>query len=113
MEDFKHNAQAKAEKNISEIERNIQIQNQRLEDEAKMQNEELNYIISKREEIEKENDTYQKELQKKGMTVDEHARGQFEKNKKIKMLKTKIELLEKSLTQIVQDFEKERELLKF
>jgi hypothetical protein len=29
------------------------------------------------------------------------------------MLKTKIELLEKSLGQIVSDFEKERELLKF
>ena len=29
------------------------------------------------------------------------------------MLKTKIELLEKSLSQIVQDFEKEKELLKF
>jgi hypothetical protein len=29
------------------------------------------------------------------------------------MLKTKIDLLETSLTQIVQDFEKERELIKF
>jgi len=29
------------------------------------------------------------------------------------MLKTKIDLLEKSLSQIVSDFEKERELLKF
>ena len=47
------------------------------------------------------------------MTVEEHAKKQFEKNKKIKLLKTKIELLEKSLGQIVADFEKERELLKF
>ena len=38
---------------------------------------------------------------------------QFEQNKKIKMLKTKIDLLESSLGQIVQDFEKERELIKF
>jgi len=45
--------------------------------------------------------------------VEEHAKKQFEKNKKIKLLKTKIELLEKSLGQIVADFEKERELLKF
>ena len=29
------------------------------------------------------------------------------------MLKSKIDLLEKSLSQIVQDFEKEKELLKF
>lgn len=53
------------------------------------------------------------ELHKKGLTVEEHAKKQFEKNKKIKLLKTKIELLEKSLTQIVADFEKEKELLKF
>jgi hypothetical protein len=38
---------------------------------------------------------------------------QYEQNKKIKMLKTKIDLLESSLSQIVQDFEKERELIKF
>jgi hypothetical protein len=38
---------------------------------------------------------------------------QFEQNKKIKMLKTKIDLLETNLSQIVQDFEKERELIKF
>ena len=47
------------------------------------------------------------------MTTEEFSKKQFEKNKKIKMLKTKIELLEKSLGQIVTDFEKERELLKF
>jgi hypothetical protein len=38
---------------------------------------------------------------------------QYEQNKKVKMLKTKIDLLESSLSQIVQDFEKERELIKF
>jgi len=38
---------------------------------------------------------------------------QYEQNKKIKMLKTKIDMLEASLRQIVQDFEKERELIKF
>lgn len=53
------------------------------------------------------------ELRQKAETVEEYAKKQFEQNKKIKMLKTKIELLEKSLSQIVQDFEKEKELLKF
>jgi len=37
------------------------------------------------------------ELQNKGLTTEEHSKRQFEKQKKIKMLKTKIELLEKSL----------------
>ena len=45
--------------------------------------------------------------------MEDHAKRQFEKNKKIKLLKSKIDLLEKSLAQIVADFEKERELLKF
>ena len=45
--------------------------------------------------------------------MEEYAQKQFEKNKKIKLLKTKIDLLEKSVGQIVADFEKERELLKF
>ena len=47
------------------------------------------------------------------MTMEEHAQKQFEKAKKIKLMKTKIDLLEKSLGQIVADFEKERELLRF
>ena len=47
------------------------------------------------------------------MTVEDHSRKQFEKNKRIKMLKTKIDLLERCLSQQVADFEKERELLKF
>jgi DNA-binding ferritin-like protein len=38
---------------------------------------------------------------------------QYKQNKKIKELNTKINLLEQSLSQIVQDFEKERELIKF
>lgn len=45
--------------------------------------------------------------------MEEFAKKQFEKNKKIKLLKTRIEMLEKSLGQIVSDFERERELLKF
>jgi len=53
------------------------------------------------------------DLKKRGMTVEEFSKKQFEKNKKIKMLKTKIDLLERCLSQQVTDFEKERELLKF
>lgn len=52
LADYKTQAQTKAEKNISEIERNIQIQNQRLEDEAKIQTEELAYLENKNVEVE-------------------------------------------------------------
>ena len=98
MEDFKKGAQSKAEKNISEIERNIQAQNQRLEDESTLQDEEKAYLENKIQQIEQDNEVYQLELQNKGLTTEEHSRRQFEKQKKIKMLKTKIELLEKSLS---------------
>lgn len=53
------------------------------------------------------------ELKQKGLTMEEHAQRQFQKAKKIKLMKAKIDLLEKSLGQIVADFEKERELLRF
>lgn len=36
-----------------------------------------------------------------------------DQQKKIKMLSGRIELLEKSLAQIVKDFEKEKELIKY
>lgn len=44
LKDFERKAQSNAEKNISEIERNIQAQNQRLDDEAKLQQFELEYM---------------------------------------------------------------------
>ncbi len=45
--------------------------------------------------------------------MEEFARKQYEQNNKIKMLKSKIELLEKRLSEIVANFEKEKELLRF
>ena len=60
-----------------------------------------------------ENRKYGDDLKSKQETVEEFAKKQYEQNNKIKMLKTKIELLEKRLSDIVQNFEKEKELLKF
>lgn len=62
-----------------------------------MQENEKQYLESKIQQIEQENEVYQLELQSKGLTTEEHSRKQFEKQKKIKMLKTKIDLLETSL----------------
>lgn len=60
-----------------------------------------------------ENKKYNDDLRNKAETVEEFAKKQYEQNNKIKMLKSKIELLEKRLSEIVQNFEKEKELLKF
>lgn len=78
-----------------------------------MQEKEYAYLQDKIKQIQAENENCQRELKNRGMTVEEFSKKQFEKNKKIKMLKTKIDLLERCLSQQVTDFEKERELLKF
>ena len=46
-------------------------------------------------------------------TIEEYSKRQQSQSNKIKLLKSKIQILEKSLAQIVQDFEKEKELLKY
>jgi hypothetical protein len=113
QEQDKLQAKTEAEKNISEIERNIQDQNLRLNQEVRLQNDVISYLEKKKGEVADENWGYEKDLEQNTQTVEEYARKQFEQNKKIKMLKQKIEMLEKSLAKIVEDFEKEKELLKF
>ena len=56
--------------------------------------------------------------QQRNILIQQEAADQYEnrglqQQKKIKILKEKILVLEKSLQQIVYDFEKEKELLKF
>jgi len=55
LEEFKAKAQSEAEKHISEIERNIQQQNQRLEDEAGVQDNELQYLEDRNLKMHQEN----------------------------------------------------------
>ena len=46
-------------------------------------------------------------------TVEEYSKWQNNQARAIKKLKSKIQILEKSLSQIVSDFEKEKTLMKF
>ncbi len=64
-------------------------------------------------DLKDENSKYNVDLRDKEETIEEFAKKQYEQNNKIKMLKNKIELLEKRLSDIVQNFEKEKELQKF
>ena len=84
-----------------------------MEDEVLLQQYELEFIELKNKNMNDENHKYRDDLKTKTETVEEFAKKQYEQNNKIKMLKTKIELLEKRLADIVQNFEKEKELLKF
>ena len=85
----------------------------RLEDEALLQEYELQYLQEKTNAFSDKNQELDQQLTSKIKSNQSIAVKQYEQNKKVKMLKTKIDLLESSLSQIVQDFEKERELIKF
>ena len=70
LDDFRKNAIEKAEKNISEIERNIMIQNFRLGEESKLQDEELAYLDNRNTQLELDNEQANNELKQKGQTME-------------------------------------------
>jgi 23S rRNA pseudoU1915 N3-methylase RlmH len=111
--EYQKKAQSDAERNISEIERNIQVQNHLLEDHAEMQQDEMDHTEGVAKRLEAENGQYRADLASKERAVEEFARKQYEQNSKIRMLRGKIELLERRLSEIVANFEKEKELLRF
>lgn len=111
--EYQKKAQSDAERNISEIERNIQVQNHLLEDHADMQADEIDHTEGLTRKLQTENVQYKDDLRGKERAVEEFARKQYEQNNKIRMLRGKIELLEKRLSEIVANFEKEKELLRF
>ncbi|CAI2367670.1 unnamed protein product [Moneuplotes crassus] len=109
----KEKAKLEAEKKISEIDKSIQQQNVRLDTEVNLQNDVIEFIEKQKETVFEENIGYKKDLDANIDTVVDYAKKQYEQNLKIKDLKGKISMLDKSLAQIVQDFEKEKELLKY
>lgn len=109
----KEKAKLEAEKKISEIDKSIQQQNVRLDSEVNLQNDVIEFIEKQKETVFEENIGYKKDLDANIDTVIDYAKKQYEQNLKIKDLKGKISMLDKSLAQIVQDFEKEKELLKY
>lgn len=84
-----------------------------LEDHADLQQDEIDHTDNVAKQLHQENNQYKDDLRSKEQAVEEFARKQYEQNNKIKMLKSKIELLEKRLSEIVSNFEKEKELLRF
>ena len=65
------------------------------------------------QQLSNENVQYKEDLRSKEQAVEEFARKQYEQNNKIRMLKSKIDILENRLSEIVSNFEKEKELLRF
>ena len=74
LEEYKTEAQKNAEKNISEIERNIQEQNNRLNNEALLQKHELDHLMTLKEKLDEENESYKRDLEMNAETVEDYAK---------------------------------------
>jgi len=106
-------AKTDAEKNISEIEKNIRYENDKLRDNVVIQQSEVDFLKKERHQVLEANKNFKRDMMLNAVTIDEYSKRQYEQNKKIKLLKSKVQMLEKTLTQIVQDFEKEKAIVKF
>lgn len=73
----------------------------------------LDYYKREKQRIIDENKTFKREMMLNLGTADQYDQRGKQQQKKIKVLKSKIQILEKSLAQIVEDFEKEKELVRF
>ena len=79
--------------------------NSKLNEKWIFQRYEIDRIKKQKEQILKLNKNYKRDMMLNAETMEEYSKRQQSQNKKIKLLKSKIQILEKSLSQIVQDFE--------
>ena len=110
---IKRESNTKARHMISEIEKNIEEQNERLSGQLEQQKAMIERLRGEKDFYEKQWRENQRDKELISGTVSGYKAAHSEQQKKIKMLSGRIELLEKSLAQIVKDFEKEKELIKF
>lgn len=73
----------------------------------------LEYYKREKQRLESDNKEMSRDIVIQDGTKEQYEQRGLNQTKKIKNLKEKIMVLEKSLQQIVYDFEKEKELLKF
>lgn len=73
----------------------------------------LDYYKREKAKFNDENKKAKRDMMLNLGTVDQYDQRGKVQQKKIKVLKSKIQILEKSLSQIVEDFEKEKELVRF
>ena len=113
LANFQIKAKQDAQRNIQEIERGIHYQNQELTEKTMSQRYTLEYYKREKVRLESEQKEMHRDIVIQDGTKEQYEQRGMNQQKKIKILKEKIMVLEKSLQQIVVDFEKEKELLKF
>jgi hypothetical protein len=73
----------------------------------------LDYYKREKAKLDTKNKSENRDILIQQETAEQYEQRGLQQQKRIKILKEKILVLEKSLQQIVYDFEKEKELLKF
>ena len=100
-----HGTVGAASGNVNNLEMDIYENNSKLNEKCIFQRYEIDRIKKQKEQIMKLNKNYKRDMMLNAETMEEYSKRQQSQNKKIKLLKSKIQILEKSLSQIVQDFE--------
>mmetsp|Transcript_31753 Transcript_31753/g.28123 ORF Transcript_31753/g.28123 Transcript_31753/m.28123 type:complete len:300 (+) Transcript_31753:111-1010(+) len=101
-----------AESQIKQLGIEIHENNNQMNEKSVLQRYEIEKIKKQKHQIIRLNKNYKRDMMLNAETMEEYSKRQQSQNKKIKLLKSKIQILEKSLSQIVQDFEKEKQILK-
>jgi len=86
-------------------------QNRRLAEDLKLHVQETADLQRIKAQLEEENRRLKRDMELNEQQVKEYAKDRFKHSREVKELQTKVKNLEKSLSQVVKDFEKERDRL--
>ena len=98
---------------IQEIEKNIHLENEKLNQKTIAQRGAIDYYRKEITQLKEANKNLKRDININQGTEAEYIRRQDQQFKKIQNYKSKIGILEKSLQQIVGDFEKEKEWVRY
>lgn len=113
LDTFKQQASSDAQRNILEIEKNIHLENEKLNQKTVAQRGSIDYYKKEIQQLKDTNKNLKRDININQGTEQEYVRRQEQQFKKIQNYKSKIGILEKSLQQIVGDFEKEKEWVRY
>ncbi|CDW79859.1 UNKNOWN [Stylonychia lemnae] len=112
IQDEKYNIQIEQAKMKKAIESEYKESLEKFKAQAQL-DAERNYYKREKQKMADDNKTFKRDMMLNLGTADQYDQRGKNQQKKIKVLKSKIQILEKSLAQIVEDFEKEKELVRF
>lgn len=113
LEKFKAQASQDAQRNIQEIENNIHLENSKLSSVTQAQRYEIEREKRELMHAKEMNVNFKRDINLNAGTEKQYLVRETQQQKNIQANKAKIQVLEKSLQQIVGEFEREKELLRY